>query len=104
MAEIVQKTLHGFILLGRALVCQRVPEEHVHDKMFVGGLSQFAKLPHVNNFALERKKRVLEHGKLSESKGAEIKRIKRLVQADAFRKSKLAKKGINYEFSGGYEL
>jgi RNA recognition motif-containing protein len=67
VADVVQKTMHGYILMGRTLVCQHVAPEvgwlagcecgrgpgltrawwrrvqHVHDRMFVGALTAQSK-------------------------------------------------------------
>ena len=98
VAKIVQKTLHGYILMGRALVCMFVPEEHVHEKMFQGGLTPHSKtLPSLVD---QRKKRVLDHLKTPSSRLAESRRLHRLAKADKLRKQKLLKKGFHFEFEG----
>lgn len=98
VADIVQKTMHGYILTGRSLVCQHVPEEHVHEKMFLGGLS--GKNSVVNTYPEARKKRVLAHGVRSTTEKGEKRRSSRLIKADKRRKETLARKGIKYDFSG----
>ena len=98
VAEIVQKTMHGYILMGRSLVCQHVPDEHVHEKMFLGGLT--GKNSVVNTFADARRDRVLAHSQRSTTKEGEAKRVNRLLKADRIRKEKLAKRGIKYNFVG----
>jgi len=101
VADIVQKTMHGYILTGRSLVCQHVPEEHVHEKMFLGGLA--GKNSKVNTYPDARKKRVLAHAEQSKTEEGIKRRVSRLKKADKRRKELLTKKGINYSFAGGYE-
>lgn len=102
VTDIVQKTLHGYILLGRALVCQRVPDEHVHAKMFAGGLSGYSKKPHTNVYAGARKKRILAQITRPDTEEALSKRVKRLSTTNTERQAKLAAKGIKYSFTSGY--
>jgi nucleolar protein 15 len=98
VAEIVRKTMHGYILMGRSLVCQSVPEEHVHERMFQGGWT--GKDSIVETYANARKIRAQAHGKIAETKEGQARRQTRLASSDKARKARLASKGIKYEYSG----
>lgn len=104
VTAIVQKTLHGYILMGRSLVCQHVPEEHVYEKMFVGGLSAFAKDAHVNTHVGARKRSIEAQIARVDTPESIAKRVKRLQDVDAVRQAKLLAKGIKYDYVAGYTV
>lgn len=97
VADIVKKTMHGYMLLGRSLVCQLVPEEHVHDRLFWGGLT--GKNSVVETYKDVRKNRVLRHVP-SDAAKSKSRRVARLNTADKKRAGKIAARGINYAFKG----
>ncbi|KAH9255722.1 hypothetical protein BASA81_006116 [Batrachochytrium salamandrivorans] len=104
VTAIVQKTLHGYILMGRSLVCQPVLEEHVYDKMFAGGLSAYTKHPHINTKVGARKRNIEAQIARVETPESIAKRVKRLQDVDAARQAKLLAKGIKYEYVAGYNV
>lgn len=104
VTAIVQKTLHGYILMGRSLVCQHVPEEHVYEKMFVGGLSAFTKDAHVNTHVGARKRSIEAQIARVDTPESIAKRVKRLQDVDAVRQAKLLAKGIKYDYVAGYTV
>lgn len=96
--------MHGYILNGRVLVCQHVPEAHVHDRMFVGALTaEKAAKPRRSlgpNITTTREVALLRHNKEESTALREKRREKRLREADETRRKRLKKKGIDYEFPG----
>ena len=103
VAEIVQKTLHGYILNGRALVCQAVPEEHVHDNMFATSITaadakrgRHTLKPRI---ITTRETEVARHNAPSNPQ-RDKRRVARLAKADKERRDRLKRKGIDYEYEG----
>jgi len=94
VANVVQKTMHGYILLGRTLVCQHVAPENVHDEMFAGALTRTSKgrigFRAINWRRLEMKLRNESTPTMQSVK----RRIHRLKKGDAARKKRLEEKGI----------
>ena len=104
VADIVRRTLHGYILKGRALVCQHVPPEHVHANVFLGATSAKTaargRKSVARTFTTTRERATAEHNAPEGAPDRERRRKARLNKADVARRARLRRKGIDYEFEG----
>jgi len=88
IARIVAETMDGYFLAEKKLVCEVVPVEKVHEKMFAGANRRFARIDWVQK---ERERR--EKGAALESRRAE--RRARTMRA---KRRQLEALGIDYGF------
>jgi len=84
--------MNGYLVFGRSLVCQFVPNDKVHPDTFMGSNTKFRKVP----WASMHKK---THNKDRTAQEQE-KRVKRLVQKETKKRKELEALGIMYDFKG----
>jgi len=92
VARIVADTMNGYIMFGRSLKCEVIPNEKVHPKMFAGANKKY--FP---------KRTKIMHRKLHNStKSSEQleKNIQKLLDNEEKKRIKLKELGIDYDFPG----
>jgi nucleolar protein 15 len=92
VATIVADTMNGYIMFGRSLKCQVIPQEKIHPKMFVGANKKFfpkkTRISHINSHNSPKSKEQLE------------KNINNMLKKEEKKREKLKELGINYNFPG----
>ena len=91
-ASIVARTMNGYILTGRVLVCHTIPPEKVHADMFKGANKKFKRLP----WRLIAKQR--QNAERTDEQKKKKKR--KLLAKEEKKRQKLKALGIDYEFAG----
>ncbi|KAI5480240.1 hypothetical protein MNV49_001571 [Pseudohyphozyma bogoriensis] len=92
VAKIVQETMNNYLLAGHILICQIIPQEDVHPKLWVGEGRKFRVVP---KGVRERKRR---EGDKTEKQLASTRA--RLLKRESSKRKKLAELGIEYDFPG----
>lgn len=93
VAKIVAETMDNYLLFGHLLKCHVVDPSKVHPDTFKGANRKFTKLPW-EKMERERQNR-------TRTPEQEEQRVKRLLEKEADRRTKLAEVlGEEYEFSG----
>ena len=92
IADIVQKTMNGYMIGDKTLAVSVVRKEKAHERMFFN--STFEKNPLTS---AERQAKVHNRSRTSE---AQEKRHAKLLAKDVDRRAKLAEMGIDYDFDG----
>ncbi|CAG8676343.1 9480_t:CDS:2, partial [Ambispora leptoticha] len=95
VAKIVAETMNNYILYESILQCKIVPEEQIHEKLWVGANKKFVPM---NYIKIEAQK----HNRKRTSSEKE-RQNQRLLLKDSERRKKLQKLGIEYDFPG-YQL
>jgi len=92
VARIVADTMNGYIMFGRSLKCEVIPNEKVHPKMFVGSNRKYfpkrTKVMHRKNHNSPKSSEQLE------------KNIQKLLNNEEKKRKKLKELGIDYDFPG----
>ena len=92
VAEIVCRTINGYMMFGQVLKCDVVKKKDIHPDLFKGCDKKFRAIPW-QKIAAE-----MHDKKLSHSEAAT--RHKRLMRAETKRRKKIADAGISYDFDG----
>jgi len=92
VAKIVADTMNDYILCGRLLKCQFIPNNRIHKDTFKGANKHFKKIDWQAK-AKEQRNRV----KTAEE---HQKSVLRLLKKDKLRRRKIAALGIDYDFPG----
>ena len=92
VAEIVRRTINGYMMFGQVLKCDVVNKTEIHPDLFKGCKKKFRKIPW-------RKIAAEFHDKQLSSSEIET-RTKRLIRGENKRRKKIAEAGIDYEFKG----
>jgi nucleolar protein 15 len=92
VADVVAKTLNGYILFTKRLVAHVIEPEKVHERMFIGAGRKFKPMP----WKLIAKKR---HN-ADRTKDQQKQLTKKLVSKERAKRKKLKELGIDYEFKG----
>ncbi len=92
VAEVVARTMNGYMMFGRTLNVELLPQEKIHDSLFVGANRKFRPIPwtRINKERHNRER----------DAAAQQKRAKRLVGKEKKKKDQLAAMGIAYDFPG----
>ncbi|WVQ65141.1 uncharacterized protein L199_003314 [Kwoniella botswanensis] len=92
VAQIVAETMNNYLLMGHLLKCEVIPEDKVHEKLWVGANKKFRKIPTAR---VEKQKH--EKERTDEEKE---KANKKLVKKEEARKRKIKDSGIEYDYPG----
>ncbi|OCF75215.1 hypothetical protein I204_04068 [Kwoniella mangroviensis CBS 8886] len=92
VAQIVAETMNNYLLMGHLLKCEVIPEDKVHEKLWVGANKKFRKIPTAR---VEKQK----HEK-DRTDGEKEKANKKLVKKEEARKRKIKDSGIEYDYPG----
>mmetsp|Transcript_2193 Transcript_2193/g.3306 ORF Transcript_2193/g.3306 Transcript_2193/m.3306 type:complete len:176 (-) Transcript_2193:340-867(-) len=91
VAKIVADAMDGYFLFTQKLIVKVIPKNKVHPRLFVGANRKFKAIPWTK---VER----LRHDK-ERTPEQQKKRVARLIKRDKKRKEKIAKLGIDYEYT-----
>ena len=91
-ASIVARTMNGYILVGRVLVCHTIPAKKVHPDLFKGAEGKFKLKP----WRLIAKQR--QNADRNDEQKEKMK--KRALSKEEKKRQKLQALGIDYDFSG----
>lgn len=90
--------MNGYMMFGRTLVVQRVPEDQVPDELFKGADQPFHVIPWAK---LHRQRMNADPDPTDESAGKrQNKRVARLLKNEQKKREQLDALGIDYTFSG----
>lgn len=92
VGQIVQETMHNYLLEGRLLQVQIVPKEKQHPNLWIGANRKYRKVP-----ADKRFKAMHDKIRTSEQKD---KAEKNLLKRQEQRRQKIKADGIDYDFEG----
>ncbi|CEO96230.1 RRM domain-containing protein [Plasmodiophora brassicae] len=92
VAKVVVDAMHGYMMYGRTLVCQIVPESKIHDKLFAGAWHPGK---HYTNSVVRSKP--AHNARDHES---HKRRVENLVASNDLKRRKLAAAHIDFEFVG----
>jgi len=97
VAEIVQKTMHNYILCDKLLVCEVVKPENVHARMFEGADRKAPRRP------IDRARMDAKRLNKDRTIAQKTKRNARATLRQGKQLKAIKAKGINYEFNGLYK-
>ncbi|WVW80378.1 hypothetical protein I302_102359 [Kwoniella bestiolae CBS 10118] len=92
VAQIVAETMNNYLLMGHLLKCEVIPEDKVHEKLWIGANKKFRKIPTAR---VEKQKH--EKERTDEEKE---KANKKLGKKESARKRKIKEAGIEYDYLG----
>ncbi len=92
VGQIVQETMHNYLIDGRLLQVKSVPKDKVHPELWVGANRKFKRVPtdRIERVVRSREKTDEQHRRTSE----------RVLARQEQRRTKLKDMGIDYDFPG----
>jgi len=92
VAKIVAETMHNYMMFGKLLKCEVIPNDRVHPRMWKGANRKFRFIPRGKN-------EIRKQNKEKTDKEYE-KQVRNILKKEQKKRKKIKRLGVDYEFPG----